>query len=606
MKDIERVVGIDLGTTNSAVAGVYGGHVVVLGRTGEKLLPSVVGLSPSGEMLIGQSARNQAVAFPERTISSIKRKMGTSEPVRLGELELRPQEVSALLLKALKERAEIQLGGPVEKAVITVPAYFSDAQRQATREAGVLAGLEVLRILNEPTAASFAYGHEGDGRHLALIYDLGGGTFDVSVVCIEGDVTEVLASHGDNHLGGDDFDLLVRDLLCDLFWQAHRVKLTAKQHSQALARLRWAAEAARIELSDAPYARVQEESLIVHKGVPLHLDVELSRETLEELIAPLLERTLESVTKALSDANVSANDLDAVLLVGGTTRTPMVARLLREASGMEPSTAIHADLCVALGAGVLASRLAGHKVDKVLVDVTPYSFGPSYLGWLRGVESENCYKPIIVRNSPLPLAKTDSYFTSSPNQTVADIFIYQGEEPDALNNLEVGRFSIEGLRPMFEANEILVRMELDINGILSVSAMEKETGLSKKIVIERAFRSATEAELAGAFENISALYARRPNARNEAIQPPVPVPNDDPRVEVGSSRDGAPRSPEENKAERVMERARALETTLHADDWEEARGLLSALEKCLTAREFAEVITLTAELEELLFFIEGA
>ena len=338
------VVGIDLGTTNSEIAAYVGDRVRILGP-GTKMLPSCVGLSPTGELLVGQAARNQQILYPERTVRSVKRRMGRQEAVPLGDKTFTPQEISALILRELVQWASSELGRPVEKAVITVPAYFSDAQRTATREAGMLAGLEVVRILNEPTAASLAYGFGDASRHTAMIYDLGGGTFDVSVVTVEGEVTEVLASHGNNHLGGDDFDDLLLERMEQEFERLYGIDLR-HGHAAAHARLWWAAEEAKKKLSSEPYVTVREENLVIQNGKALHLDLELSRTEYEEMILRLVESTLDSVSKTLADAGKSPSDLDAILLVGGSTRTQLIARLLRERSGLEPCQGVHPDLCV--------------------------------------------------------------------------------------------------------------------------------------------------------------------------------------------------------------------------------------------------------------------
>ena len=409
----DLIVGIDLGTTNSEIAAFVDGCVQVLGPGETRMLPSCVGISPSGELLVGEVARHQQLLYPERTVRSIKRKMGSTASVHLDGKSFSPPEISALILRELVEWAHRRLGRRPEHAVITVPAYFSDAQRNATREAGALAGLNVVRILNEPTAASLAYGYREGSRHTALVYDLGGGTFDVSVVTIEGDVTEVLASHGNNQLGGDDLDDLLVEYLAARFERRHGIDLRQAALS-VRARLRWAAEAAKKTLSAEPYATIREEALLMADGAPLHLEDEVSRDEYEALIRPLLESTLDSVSTALQDAALRPADLDAILLVGGSTRTPLVSRLLVEHTGLEPRQEVHPDLCVALGAGVLASRLSGHDIDRVLVDVSPYSFGISFLGARGGVPYPHCYQPIIRRNTPLPLTRTEPYATTLP------------------------------------------------------------------------------------------------------------------------------------------------------------------------------------------------
>ncbi|WP_290652597.1 Hsp70 family protein, partial [Aquisalimonas sp.] len=353
----ESIIGIDLGTTNSEVAVIQAGQVEVIEIEGSRLLPSVVGLAEDGSLLVGQAARNQAALHPERTVRSIKRRMGEDIRVPLGGTEYSPQEISALILGRLKRAAEDYLHGPVGRAVITVPAYFSDAQRQATRDAGELAGLEVRRIINEPTVAALAYEAEHPQRKHVLVYDLGGGTFDVSVVRVEGDVVEVLASHGNNHLGGDDFDARIIEHLQHRLKEEHAVD--AGSDPRVMARLARAAEAAKIRLSDAPYARVEEEYLLEHDGSPIHLDVELERHDYEAMIEPYLAETLEAVHTALEGAKLTASEIDEVLLVGGATRTPVIQRRLEEELGLQPRSELDPDLCVATGAALQAAMIAG-------------------------------------------------------------------------------------------------------------------------------------------------------------------------------------------------------------------------------------------------------
>jgi molecular chaperone DnaK (HSP70) len=609
----DLVVGIDLGTTNSEVAAFVDGRVRVLGPNQSKMLPSCVGIAPSGELLVGETALNQQRIYPERTVRSIKRKMGSAETVTLAGQSFSPQEISALILRELAEWARRELGQPVSRAVITVPAYFSDAQRNATREAGMMAGLEVLRILNEPTAASLAYGFADGARRTVMVYDLGGGTFDVSIVTVEGDVTEVLSSHGNNRLGGDDFDDLLVNRLEREFQQRHGIQL-GEEHRAARARLWWAAEAAKKQLSFEPYARVREEALATHKGKPLHLDLELSREEYEQTILPLVESTLGSVSKALEDAGKKTGDLDAILLVGGSTRTPLVSRLLRERSGLEPRQDVHPDLSVALGAGVLASRLAGRDVDRVLVDVSPYSFGPSYMGERGGVPYPHCYHPIIHRNTPLPVTRTESYYTSFPGQTRVDIQIFQGDDEDALKNLLVGDFRIEGLKRTESLNEVLCRMSLDLDGILHVSAIEKETGKSKQITIANALLAKSEAEIASARQRIEELYTRREDIVDELeddeIQEDAEVVQAGP-VEVQRTNGKVVALDEgwaglRHEAADLVQRARVLHGRMHAEDRDEAVALQHAIESAVTQRDSHALGEALRSLRELLFFVEGA
>jgi len=609
----EVIVGIDLGTTNSEVAAFVDGQVRILSSDGKEILPSVVGISPSGELLVGEAARNQLVLYPDRTVRSIKRKMGSSETVTLGDRQFTPPEISALILRELASWAGSQLDRSVQKAVITVPAYFSDVQRQATREAATLAGLEAVRILNEPTAASLAYG-EGS-QHTAMVYDLGGGTFDVSIVSLEGDITEVLASHGNNRLGGDDFNDLLAEHLLSAFQSQHGIDLRSG-HPVARARIWWVAEEAKRRLSFDPEVTVREEALATVDGKPLHLELEITREEYEEMVRPLVEQTLEHMSKALADAGKGPSDLDAILLVGGSTRTPLVARLIEERTGLTPREEIHPDLCVALGAGVMASRLAGHEVERVLVDVTPYSFGVSYLGERGGVSYPHCYKPIIRRNSPLPVTRTERFYTSHPYQEEVDVQVYEGEDEDALRNILVGNYRVTGLTPMREHNEVLCRMSLDLDGILNVTSIEKKTGLSKHITIARALETKSEAEIAAARKRIEALFATRQDGDNfendedltdaddaqeigdEASFTIHPAP-----IEGSAVEDDWSAAADEGR--KMMERSRFLLDKIHEDDREEAIDMNQAIEAAIDDRNAAALKQAIHDLREMLFFVEG-
>ena len=614
----DSIVGIDLGTTNSEVAAYLDGGVRVLGPNSSKMLPSCVGIAPSGELLVGESALNQQRIYPERTVRSIKRKMGSNETVMVAGKGFSPPEISALILKELAEWARRELGQAVNRAVITVPAYFSDVQRNATREAGALAGLEVLRILNEPTAASLAYGFADGARHTVMVYDLGGGTFDVSLVTIEGDVTEVLSSHGNNRLGGDDFDDLLVARLESEFRQQHGVQLGEADRA-ARARLWWAAETAKKQLSFEPYARVREEALVVRNGKPLHLDLELSREEYEAMILPLVESTLDSVSRALRDAGKKASELDAILLVGGSTRTPLVSRLLRERTGLDPRQDVHPDLSVALGAGVLASRLAGRDVERVLVDVSPYSFGPSYLGERGGVPYPHCYHPLIRRNTPLPVTRTESYYTSMPGQTRVDIQIFQGDDEDALNNVLVGDFHVEGLTRTEGLNEVLCRMSLDVEGILHVSAIEKRTGKSKQITIAGALQAKSDAEIDAARRRIEQLFTTREEASvdwedDEGEHDNVIEINAEPAepAEEVQYTNGKTVPMDDNwaalrhEAVDLLQRSRALLDRMHAEDKDEATFLQQTIEGAVAHHDSHALGEAVRSLKELLFFVEGA
>ena len=604
----ELIVGIDLGTTNSEVAAFVDGQVRVLGPGDQRILPSCVGFTPTGELLVGEAARNQLTLYPDRTVRSIKRMMGSQETVTLGDKTFTPPEISALILRELVEWAAPSLGQRPQKAVITVPAYFSDAQRSATREAGALAGLEVVRILNEPTAASLAYGFADGSRHTALIYDLGGGTFDVSVVTVEGDITEVLASHGNNRLGGDDFDDLLAERLAQEFQKQHGIDVR-QGHPSAKARLWWAAEEAKKRLSQEPYVAIREEALVTIAGKPLHLETEISRLDYENLIRHMAESTLDSVSKALQDAGKKPSDMDAVLLVGGSTRTPLVFNLLTERMGIEPRQDVHPDLCVALGAGVLASRLAGQEVDRVLVDVSPYSFGISFLGERGGVPYPYCYKPIIRRNTPLPLTRTEQFVTSHPFQTEVEMQVYQGDDDDALKNIPMGDFRIEHLTALDGPNEVLCRMRLDLDGILEVAAVEKRTGKSKQITIDNALQAKTPEEIAAGRKRIQEMFESRGEQFAGAFDEADWEGDVEPEGEAieGETIDTTARAtlPGEDEAGNLVERSRKLLPMMHADDREEAIDLHEKIEIAINSGDGTALAQASAALRELLFFMEG-
>jgi len=491
----EQIVGIDLGTTYSLVAAIRDGRPRVLAHKGEKLLPSVVGIDPSGKLLVGTPARNQYVVAPERTVRSIKRRMGSPEKVRLGEREYSPPEISAFILRELKQRAESSLGQPVRKAVITVPARFTDAQRQATRDAGEIAGLEVVRIINEPTAAALGYGLQRSGSQQALVYDLGGGTFDVSAIEMADGIVEVRASHGNAQLGGDDFDALLAEKLAEAV-EHHHQQLNPMSDRRAAARLTQAAERAKITLSDAPYAMVREEHLLKK----VHLEEELSREQFEGLIRGLLGETLQAVDRALADAGWKPRDLEAVLLVGGSTRIPLVKEMVHRHLGIEPRSEIHPDEAVALGAAVQGAIVAGESIDAVLVDVCPYSLGIRSLSSSLGILVENRFSVVIPRNTPIPTSKTERFYTVSPNQDRAMIEVYQGEGYTVDRNTFLGEFEFKGISPSPDGGqrELLVAFDYDVDGIVHVAARDKRTGRHADMKITGLKDRLSEAEKARA------------------------------------------------------------------------------------------------------------
>ncbi len=481
------IIGIDLGTTFSAVGYVRDGRPVILPSGAERIVPSVVGFNPAGQLLVGTPARNQYVLYPERTVRSIKRRMGTDDTVVLNERAHTPAEISAIILREMKRVAEANLGQPIERAVITVPAYFSDAARQATREAGELAGLRVERILNEPTAAALAYGLDRlDESQMIAVYDLGGGTFDVSIIELNQGVLEVRASHGDTQLGGDDFDALLVDYLADKFQDEHG--LDPRADRRALARLSRAAEQAKITLSSQAFARVREPFLIEQAGKPLHLDLEIERADFEALIRDLLEKTLASFDQALADAGLQASDLDQVLFVGGSTRIPLVWDMVAKHTGHEPLVAINPDEAVALGAGVQAAIIAGEPVEAILVDVTPHSIGIEVAQWELWDLVPDRYNIVLHRNTTLPASRSQVFSAVHPEQTAINVRVYQGEAPIASQNVLLGEFLFEGLVPeeRGELARITVQFDLDLNGILNVAVADRGSGQTRQTTLQAA------------------------------------------------------------------------------------------------------------------------
>jgi molecular chaperone DnaK len=596
----DPIVGIDLGTTNSevAVVGTEGQPHVMEDPDGDPILPSFVGLSEDGRLLVGKAARNQWVLAPERTVKSIKRKMGQDVKVKLGEQEYRPQEISAMILRALKERAQQSLGRPVSKAVITVPAYFNDAQRQATREAGELAGLEVARILNEPTAASLTYDPSHTQLRRMLVYDLGGGTFDVSIVQAQESVVEVLASHGDTQLGGDDFDDLLLKHVCDKFQAEHGLDLRA--NLVAKARVLRAVEAAKRTLSFHPVARLEEEFIAEKDGTALHLNEELTRELYEALIRPLLDRTMDHLQRALDDAHLTPNQIDKVVLVGGSTRTPLVSELLEERLGQPAHQEVNPDLVVAMGAAVQAAIVAGQNVGAVLVDITPHSLGIKCLSERHGFEFPYQFAPIIHRNTPLPTSRSEMFHTVYDRQSEVEIDVYQGESEDVRHNHRVGRFLVQGLAPVAAGNQLVVQLDLNLDGILKVSARERATGLQKQITIENALARYEREEFDEARERLSVLWddldegEEEPAAEGgESAELPqlVPGPREGQREAV--------------QARALLEKAERLLANVQAEDRADVERLMEKVRTALADRQWDRVTQTSNELADALFYLEG-
>lgn len=478
MSDREFVVGIDLGTTNSVIAWMKpdGSIEVIPNAEGGRLTPSIVAFTKTGEILVGEPAKRQMILNAERTIKSIKRKMGSDYKVRIDDKEYTPQQISAFILMKMKKDAEQYLGGRIRKAVITCPAYFNDAQRQATKEAGQIAGFEVLRIINEPTAAALAYGLDKKKEQKVLVYDLGGGTFDVSILEISEGVIQVIATSGNNHLGGDDFDQRIIDWLAEDFRKQHGIDL--REDKQALQRLRDAAEKAKIELSSKLETDISLPYIAATSSGPLHLEAKLTRALYESLVKDLVEMTRGPIERALSDAKLSPKDIDEVILVGGMTRTPMVQRLIYEIFGKEPNKSVNPDEAVAIGAAIQAAILAGSAKEKdiVLVDVTPLTLGIEVKGGLM--------EPIIPRNTTIPVRKSKIFTTAEDFQTEVEIRVYQGERAMARDNIFLGSFRLVDIPPAPRGvPQIEVTFDIDSDGIVHVSAKDLASNKEQSMVV---------------------------------------------------------------------------------------------------------------------------
>jgi molecular chaperone DnaK len=579
----EVIAGIDLGTTNSAIAFLKeDGVPEVVPIDGQPTMPSCVGIDPNGKLLVGLPARNMLIASPESTVLSIKRKMGQETRVALGERNFSPEEISSFILRRLKGEAEKLLTHPVQKAVITVPAFFDENQRKATQNAGALADLEVVRIINEPTAAVLAYdaGHSGDER--ILVYDLGGGTFDVSVVVVEAGVVEAKASHGDTQLGGDDFDQLLIQHVVDEFHHRHNVFLN--ENPRTLRRLKLILERAKCQLSDEPFVKIREE--YIHDD--LHLEMEIGRDEYEEMIAPYLQKTLDCIHHALQDARLLPADISKVMLVGGATRTPLVHRLIEEKLRIVPRWEINPDLIVALGASIAAAGMAGEKTKSILVDITAHSFGVEAVTMTLDGE-QLVYAPIIHRNTALPVSKSEIFSTVYDNQTEVDVTVYEGEDPVPQNNTLIGKFRVEGLRRAAEGNPIVINFNLDLNGLLKVTAIEKETDLKKTVTLDtRGVRSTLELEEAR--KNIKSLVQEP--AEKRVVEEDFSADQVDDQALLRTAKD-------------LRKRAEALlQRGVSEDDASEIRDLLKRSAEAVKTHDRERMNSLSDRLSDLIFYLE--
>ena len=589
-----KVIGIDLGTTNSCMAVMEGGEPVVIPNAeGARTTPSIVAVTKSGERLVGQVAKRQAVTNPENTVYSIKRFMGRKlddpevqrdlklvpysvtaasngdSSVKLGERQYSPPEISAMILQKLKADAEAYLGEPVNEAVITVPAYFNDAQRQATKDAGKIAGLEVLRIINEPTAASLAYGLDKKGDELIAVYDLGGGTFDISILEIGDGTFQVLSTNGDTHLGGDDFDQRVIDWLIEEFKKAEGIDL--RNDRQALQRLKAEAEKAKIELSSAQQTEVNLPFITADASGPKHLNITLSRSKLEQLVGDLLTGTLEPVKKALADAGKKASDIDEVVLVGGQTRMPSVQKIVADFFGKEPHKGVNPDEVVAIGAAVQAGVLKGDVKDVLLLDVTPLTLGIETLG---GVMT-----PIIQRNTTIPTAKSQVFSTAADNQPSVEIHVLQGERPMSQDNKALGRFILDGILPAPRGiPQIEVTFDIDANGIVNVSARDKGSGREQKITIQSS--SGLSKEEIEKMQREAELFADEDRKKRDAIE--VKNTADTLAYQAEKTlRDNADKIPGDLKTD-VEAKIADVRAAIEADDTDRMRSATDALSASLS------------------------
>ncbi|MGN6136505.1 MAG: Hsp70 family protein [Aureliella sp.] len=593
------IIGIDLGTTNSVVAAYINGKVQVLEEDGEAIVPSVVGIALDGKLVIGRAAKNQLAAFPERTIASVKRRMGEAVRLTLADQQFSPPEISAMILRRLRQRAEQALGCEVTRAVITVPAFFDDGQRQATREAGTLAGLTVERIINEPTAASLVYVAGSPDREHLIVYDLGGGTFDVSIVRVESGVVEVLSSKGDTHLGGDDFDQVLAQHVATQFQQEFGIDLLDNPATRW--RLMQACERAKCELSSVTEARIAEEFIATLDDRPVSLDVTVTREEYEALIHAFVERTIGCVDTALGDANVKLDQIDQLVLVGGSTRTPLVQRRLREEFGLEPQWSVNPDLAVALGAATQAAMQQGHAVGPVLIDVATHTLGIAAVTGMMDLE----FFPIIHRNAPLPAHYEEVFQKVHHDQDMVRISVFQGESPNLDENTPLGRFMLENLNTSENADKaILVRFDLTLDGILKVTAAERKTGRSKTVTIENALQDASPTSQGEAFDRLETLFQTSaefmsvPADRDEGLGDSL-----DEDFETATSLGGATSVELDSSLADLIGKARSMQSTLKSDDAEDVERLLELIGQAQKYNKPDLLPGLQEELDDLLFYL---
>lgn len=599
------IVGIDLGTTNSVVAIVIDGQPQVLDCDGQPSMPSIVGLTTDDKLITGLVARNQLAAFPDRTLASIKRKMGSMESVSLGDQQYTPPEISAMILRRLRDVASRAMGKPISRAVITVPAYFDENQRQATRQAGALAGLDVERIINEPTAATLVYHADSPDRKHIAVYDFGGGTFDVSVVRMEAGVTEVLSSQGDTHLGGDDLDLAMLDYVAEEFMAEHDIDL--RENLQSRYRVLQACEQAKICLSQFESTTIAEEFVIEKDGRPLNLNMEIDRETFNNLIEPFVERTIDCVNQAIQDASMTMHQIDDLVLVGGSTRIHLVADRLREQFQCEPSRAVDPDLAVALGAAVQAAMLEGLDVGPVLVDVSTHTLGIEACEEMTFEGPQLTFVPIIRRHSPLPARYEEAFTKMFDEQESVKIHVLQGDSRNPDDNTSIGSFDLNVKSMKSTSRKIVVGFDLTLDGVLRVTAKQPGTGRVEELVINNALNEFTASDQERVQSRLSEMFDGSDEIFDQDLDEfPIPIGGQN-RIDSSQKGSGVVSQKAQDrfpKTATLLVRAGELKPKLQGEDAEELASLHQRLLIAMQSEDESTVEELTADLDDLLFYVQ--